>query len=581
MLFKKHPTVLIIILYTVLTVIFTYPLLFNLTSQIPKGEGDMYQAIAQIESRTEVLEQKGVIGGLYALAADQNLNTFLPYVLFNLVFNTFTSYNILFLLSFILSGLGAYLLCFYFTKNKTASFLAGMLFAFSPFHVYQSTIAHAGTMHQEWIPFFILFLFKFFEEFKFKYFALSVVFLSLIALTEHHLLAFTVLFLGIFLAYKLITQLRVLGNKKFWMYAVFSAMIMVIVSFSLFSSMFRIASSENNFLDPGIKSARKYAMKPLDPLAPPKAHSLWPEVNLGINTFLLGERKEDRPYFIGYLTFGVILFMLAALIYRKKWKIITKDNAGISLLQGLLFWVITTVLFYIFALGPQIKTGDQKIFMPYYLIYEYLPFYENIRTTGRLFVYAMLGVSLLFAYGMVLLINRYPYKRNVLAGIFAVVILLEFSAVPLPTISITHSPFYYKIAKDKEQYKIMEIPGSTDYDFASYAMITETIHKKQPMHGMPLARVIKGQFDFQKKTPVIKQLLYTLPTGHNPEKNKTPDYFKNANEILHSQNIRYITISKKFLKEIRVERTMSFIEKYIKYEEKYEDEYLVAYRVRF
>ena len=93
-------------------------------------------------------------------------------------------------MSFVFSGLGVYLLVFYLTKNKQASFLAGIIFAFSSFHVYQAAAIHLGMRHQELIPFFVLFLLRFFEKFEFKFFALAGLFALLIAITEHQLLAF-------------------------------------------------------------------------------------------------------------------------------------------------------------------------------------------------------------------------------------------------------------------------------------------------------------------------------------------------------------------------------------------------------
>ena len=93
------------------------------------------------------------------------------------MFGRIAGYNILFFLSFILSGFGAYLLANYFTKNKSAALIAGVIFAFSPFHIHNALGTNVGTMHQEWLPLFALYLFKFFEDLKLKNFAAAAVFL--------------------------------------------------------------------------------------------------------------------------------------------------------------------------------------------------------------------------------------------------------------------------------------------------------------------------------------------------------------------------------------------------------------------
>ncbi len=75
-------------------------------------------------------------------------------------------YNFLFILSFILSGLGMFFLAEHLTKNKFASLLAGFIFAFSPFRF--GHLGHLQILSMQWIPFTFLFLHKFIEESKIK-----------------------------------------------------------------------------------------------------------------------------------------------------------------------------------------------------------------------------------------------------------------------------------------------------------------------------------------------------------------------------------------------------------------------------
>lgn len=574
-LVRKYNKTSVFILFTLIAVVFTFPLVLKINSEIPKGGGDTYQSLANIDSRTEILKSEGFVNGLKTLAAGNNLNTYLPYVILNLFFNKFASYNIWFILSFILSGFGAYLLAFYFTRNRLAAFLAGLIFAFSPFHWYQSVAVHLGTMQQQWLPFFALFLFKFFEKFEFKHFAGAAVFGILIAISEHQMLAFTGIFVGIFLVYKFATEREIFRNKKFWIYIGCSAAILVFLAFFLFAPLLKVAFSEKNFLSSSIGSAKKYSMRALDPLVPPPFHSLWPGASDSIQKVIFKDINGRDSYFTGFSVLAVLVFFFIRL--KKERKEIYAERPGNK--KNIWFWLIMTGSFYVFSLGPAFNIGKTSISLPYYLIYKFAPFYGNIRTTGRLYLFAMLGISVLFAYGFALLLRKFKNRELLFSALAAVVIMLEFSVLPIPTQAVTYSAFYDQIAKDGGKYKLLEIPGSTNYEFASYVMYTGNIHKKEVLNGMPLARVIKDQFKMQRTTPVIKQLLYTLPDGHDPEKNKTPDYFKDANKILSDANVGYITINKKFLKQVRVERSVTFIEKYIRYDSKYEDEDLIAYRI--
>lgn len=571
--FQKHSNICVLLIFIGITLAFTFPLVIKFNSVVPRGGGDTLQTIAAVDERMEVLNNQGILRGFLILAKENKISTFFLYVLANLFLGKIAAYNLVFIFSFVMSGFGMYLLAEYFTKNKYAAFLAGLIFAFSPFHFYQSVAVHTGTMHQEWIPFFILFLFKFFEKFELKYYILTGISFVLIALTEHQLLAFTAIFILTFFVYKLFYKRSFLKDKKFWIYLVVSVVTFGIIAITLFGYLLKIASSGENYLDAGIGAAKKYSIKVLDPLIPSGLHSLWPNLGSFLQKNILGQENRGS-YFIGFLTIATIVYL--AVYWHRNRDAIKKDPH----FSGLKFWVIASGVFYIFSLGPAVTINKSNLYLPYFLVYKLFPFYENIRTTGRFFSIAMIGISMLFAYGFICYSKKYKAKKIwKLALIAGVIIILEFWVSPMPTMAIEYSKFYDRLAKESGSFKILEIPGSTDYEFASYKMMTNIVHKKESVDGMPIARKIKDQFDFQQSTPVIKQLLYTLPKGNDPDEKNPPEYYQQANKILKENNIRYITVSKKYMSSEGIKMTEIFVEKYIKYDSKYEDNFLVAYKI--
>jgi hypothetical protein len=60
---------------------------------------------------------------------------------YHLTGNLLLCYNLLFLSTFVLSGLGMYLLVREFTGNRWAAFLAGLLFAFVPIRIGEATVS--------------------------------------------------------------------------------------------------------------------------------------------------------------------------------------------------------------------------------------------------------------------------------------------------------------------------------------------------------------------------------------------------------------------------------------------------------
>lgn len=75
--------------------------------------------------------------------------------------NPILAYNVLFLSTFVLSGLGMFLLVRELTGNATAAFVAGLMFAFAPYRVPQSS--HVQVLSSQWMPFAVFGLTRYFN----------------------------------------------------------------------------------------------------------------------------------------------------------------------------------------------------------------------------------------------------------------------------------------------------------------------------------------------------------------------------------------------------------------------------------
>jgi hypothetical protein len=362
----KYEKLYIILFFTALTVILTWPSAWNFFSSVPSNGADTMQVIGVAGDRANLISEKGVFAGTLELIKRAEFNIVTVYAYFQLIFGRIFGYNLLFFASFIFSGFGAYLLALYFTKSKPASLIAGIIFAFSPFHIHNALGTNVGTMHQEWLPFFALYLFKFFEDLRLKNFALAGTFFLLIGFTEHQTLAFTAIFILFFLIYKLISGPKIFLRPKFWIYILVSAAIFSIVFFFMFRSLFTIAGSGNNYLDAGLKSAVKYSNDALAIFVPAPFHSFWPEaLSKTRETF---ERRSDSNFSV-YLGYCVLLLSLLALFRRP-----TSKNIPT---KGIFFWLAVAIGFYVLSLGPYLHYKgvlDPPIKMPYWFIYQYLPF---------------------------------------------------------------------------------------------------------------------------------------------------------------------------------------------------------------
>ena len=65
--------------------------------------------------------------------------------------NPILGYNLVFLSTFVLSGLGMFLLARELTGSRSAGFVAGLAYAFSPFRI--ASIPHLQVLSSAWMPF--------------------------------------------------------------------------------------------------------------------------------------------------------------------------------------------------------------------------------------------------------------------------------------------------------------------------------------------------------------------------------------------------------------------------------------------
>lgn len=617
--FFKNENFRIIFFFAILSIIFTWPVAWHLFSSVASSGPDTMQVIGVAGNQANVISDQGLFRGTFELIKRSEFNLLTIYAYFQLILGRVLGYNLLFILSFVLSGFGAYLLTNYFTKNKPASLIAGIIFAFSPFHIHNAISTNVGTMHQEWLPFFALFLFRFFDDFKLKNFLFTGLFFFLIGFTEHQMLAFTAIFIIFFLLYKIFTQPKVFLRGKLWLYVITSSAVFAVLFFVMFRSLFSIAGSDNNYLNAGLKSAVKYSNDALSIFVPPSFHSIWPNAFSHLrNQF---ERRSDSTFsaYIGYVVLLLALIGIVSVVlqaYRLRKKKMEEKEAQKMHTRGFFFWLLVAVGFYVLSLGPYLHYKgviDPPVRMPYMLIYDYLPFYENIRTVGRLFVYSTLAFSMLAAWGMLFLSRYFRGRKSAIAedvkrgergeeagldpvrhiltkplfAVFGLLIIIDFLAIPLKMNNLSHSSFYEKLGQDKEKYSILEVPGSTDYDFASRDLVWKSIHRKDTVNGYDFARATKDHYTFQRGTPIIRTLLYDLPEGVNSNDKDIMknSYYDISSKILNFYNIRYVILDKEGLKGDPEKNhpnmlypAKAYIKSVIKCADEYEDEYLYSCR---
>jgi len=246
-----------------------------------------------------------------------------------------------------------------FTKNNSAAFIAGLIFAFSPTH-FAYAQGYGGATHIEWIPFFILFLFKIFEKYKITDFMLAGIFYLFIYINEPHFILYISIFSLFFVVYKIYKTPRIFDNKKFKiLFSIAMVMVLLLTAWQYYE---RSLSSSDITAD--MDQVIELSNDSLAIMTPPVFHRIWGNYfSSFINSNFTGNSAENTIYL------GIVaLFLIFVAIWKRK-------N-----IKDFNFWLFGGVFFFILSLGPflHFKGLIEPMIPSLYLI-----FYESNYEVGN------------------------------------------------------------------------------------------------------------------------------------------------------------------------------------------------------
>lgn len=274
----------------------------------------------------------------------------------------------------------------------------------------------------------------------------------------------------------------------------------------------------------------------------------------------LADLVSPGLYNPGYLAIGA-----AALGLWAAWRAGRREG------ETALFWGLVIIIFYLFALGPELSINGENtcIPMPYALL-QHLPVLSSGRDPGRFDIVALLGVGVLVAFGMkasmTWLADRMRISsltvRAATAMLSALVVLLFLaadlsgfmvSAGDARTVPPDWPKFYEEIAQDDENYAILELPLFSDAGKgAEHYMAYQTLHRKFSFSGrLARDRKLTNPNNFVKHASLFRQLWFlNLPEEQqrqaypDHEILQRTDYQAQGLSILNYYNVRYVILYK-------------------------------------
>ncbi len=481
---SRHYIVLIVVAYLLLTLLATYPLLWNWTTAVPSDIGDpllntwivAWDVHALLTDPLHLFEANIYFPLKHTLAYSEHLlGTALTVAPILLVSGEpVLAYNVAFALSFVLSGLGMYLLTLRLTArarpsgaSRLAAFLAGIGFAFAPYRL--AAMSHLQLMTGQWLPFALFFLDDFLRRRRGRSLALCALFLILQAASSWHLAVFAAFTAFIYAGGWWLAGPRswpTLGRLAL------AALIVALVVAPL--ALPYIALIDELRAARPLEVAASFAPAPGDYLAAAPFNRLF-----GSLTAPLSARPgftEEHYLFCGFLAPLLALGSLLVLPsngfsrYRRR--------------RAILLWIV-----FLAALVLTIGPGATAT-LPYAWLSRLLPVMTLIRVPPRWMVAALTAMGALGAYSLARILAGRGAWRYVLAALLGLGLFAEGFSAPIPLARVGNvdalPPCYHWLAQDKDDFALLEIPFYSaprpEYP-ESKRLYASTIHWKKLVNG--------------------------------------------------------------------------------------------------
>ncbi len=550
--------------YLGLTLILTYPLVEDFGRAIPGDGFDGWQNVWNIwwVKQSLLIEQVHPYftrmvdypAGVYLYFHTLNIFNGLTFLPVTLNAGSLIAYNVAVVFSFVIGGYGTYLLALYCLRRVStrqpagslyhhlAAFVAGVVFAFSPYHM-AHLLGHMQLISLEWLPFFALFTMRQVDQAIdagrnshattqnrpgllkaiLPASLLATLFLLLVVSCDWYYAFYMVLFSGLY-------WLWVTIRRRTWLAPTLSlaltGLLFLLITAGLWIPMVR-ESLTSDYMVPPAGSTQRLSADLTAFFTPSTLHPWWGSWAAGWADRFTASTSE-RTVFAGY---SVLLLAIAGLLTRRRLA---------------LFWGLSAAAFALLALGPVLHIGGQTQFaglgpipLPYWILNRLIPLLRISRSVSRFDVIVMLSLAVLAAIGTRWLLVRLapPHGRPVTGWLVALllvgVISVEFLAVPYPMSFPETRPFQADLAQETGDFAIMDIP--MDWDRPANLLY-------QTVHGKPMVAGYTSRTNPQSpawRTPVLQTFRYL-----GPDVNSQYPPEELASTVLNDLNVRYVIVHK-------------------------------------
>jgi len=272
------------------------------------------------------------------------------------------AYNFTVWWSWPLAGFGAYLLAREVVGDRRAAFVAGLAYAFYPYHFAQRN--HLNLFSVQWIPFALLFLMRAAHRGRALDGFLAGLFFAYCGLSGWHLLTLSGMLGGLWLLYWLVARSGDRPQQGLWAGTSWRALLVMVVTVGVLTGPFLVPLAWEQFVNPAGQDPYlgKEGETQTDLIAyvlPNLYHPLWGRLAAPVHQRFL--RNKDHAVALGYLPLALVVYGLL------RWRASTRRAR---------FWFGALLAFWLLALGPFPRINGvpyPQIPLPYRLVGWTLP----------------------------------------------------------------------------------------------------------------------------------------------------------------------------------------------------------------
>ena len=298
--------------------------------------------------------------------------------------NLLLGYNLMFLASFVLTGLGTFLLARALTGSTAGASAAAIIAAFNEYRlVYE--VAHLHVLSIHWFPFALLALHRYFETDARRYLAYAVAALVALNLSSIYYMAYCAPFVVIFAGCEMVRWRR-WRTPRVW--------------FELWAAAALVLLATAPFLLPYLDVQQRLGI--VRSAGEVMAYSA-----------TLDHYRTALPGLLPALILGVVAVIGTIAMHDARLRWVTSISL---ILLVLAFWL---------SLGLTPQAGGQPLGVPglYRVLYDYVPGYQGLRVPSRFAALLFVFLALLASAGAAVLERRSRTLAIALTGLAVIVFL--------------------------------------------------------------------------------------------------------------------------------------------------------------